>query len=93
MDERKAYIFTFGSGQRLGGNAVRICGTYAEARDAMFKGFGDGWGFQYEEDEWNKTWSSPELARLMPKERVIATYEVDGDNVHFIDGEDVREHF
>lgn len=51
-EEKKTWIFTFGSGQPYEGKFVRIHGTYGEARDKMFSLFGDTWAFQYSEEEW-----------------------------------------
>ena len=46
------YIFTFCHGQSNGGKCVRICGTYASAREKMFSLFGQNWGFQYLAKDW-----------------------------------------
>lgn len=51
--EQKNWIFTFGSGQLHEGHYVKIFGTYEEARLQMFERYGDQWGFQYSEEEWN----------------------------------------
>lgn len=51
MEERQNWIFTFGSGQPYEGHYVKIYGTFAEARDEMFKRYGRSWAMQYSEDE------------------------------------------
>ena len=49
------WIFTFGSGQKHAGHFVRIqAESWIEARREMFDRFGDQWGFQYTEEEWNE---------------------------------------
>ena len=63
VTEPQWWIFTFGSGQPNGGHYVKFYGTYGEARDKMFAKYGNKWGFQYSEKEWeyykndpNRTW-------------------------------------
>jgi hypothetical protein len=57
----KDYYFTFGSGQAFPNGYVKIRGTFASARQAMFDRFGPKWSMQYgsaEEagvDRWNLT--------------------------------------
>lgn len=60
MDDKKWYIFTFGSGQQNAGHYVKIFGTYDSARREMVCRYGLQWGFQYSEDEWE------DLHRRMP---------------------------
>lgn len=54
MEDRKNWIFTFGCGQQNEGYYVKIFGTFSEARQKMFDRYGNKWGFQYSEDEWNE---------------------------------------
>ena len=52
MEDKKNWIFTFGVGQPYEGHYVKIYGTFAQARDEMFRRFGREWAFQYSEEEW-----------------------------------------
>ena len=54
MEEKKYWIFTFGSGQLYEGYFVKIFGTFYEARSKMFELFGREWSFQYSEEEWDE---------------------------------------
>ena len=51
MKNSQDWIFTFGCGQEHAGHYVRIKGTYDDARDEMFRRYGDKWAFQYSADE------------------------------------------
>lgn len=53
------WIFTFGSGQLHEGHYVAIEGSFSEARTKMVDMFGDNWGFQYSEDEWEEMENDP----------------------------------
>ena len=53
------WIFTFGSGQQFAGHYVKIKGTFSSAREKMVERFGDKWGFQYLEKEWEKMKNDP----------------------------------
>lgn len=67
------FIFTFAVNHPLG-RYIQI--IYAEnyrlAREKMFERYGDSWGFQYTEEEWNKwqvkskNWGLPESGMLNP---------------------------
>lgn len=46
------WYFTFGFGQEHENCFTVIEGTYEEARDKMFKIYGDKWAFQYSEKQW-----------------------------------------
>ena len=48
------WIFTFGCGQKHAGKCVRIKGTYADAREKMFRLFGKEWSFQYSATQWEE---------------------------------------
>ena len=58
-DEEEKWIFTFGSGQRYQGHYVVMTGTYYEAREKMVEKYGDKWGFQYSEQEWEEMENDP----------------------------------
>lgn len=49
--EKQWYYFTFASASEYGNKCVKFYGTYSEAREQMFKHFGDKWAFQYDEKE------------------------------------------
>ena len=42
------WYFTFGVGHEQSGCYVKIHGTWAEARDEMFKRYGARWSMQYD---------------------------------------------
>ena len=52
-EERRWWIFTFGSGQKHAGHYVRFFGTFDEARQQMFDAYGRDWCMQYTEEQWN----------------------------------------
>lgn len=57
---RKEYwIFTFGKNQPHAGQAVKIAGSYGEARKKMCEKYGIKWAFQYSEKEWNEYANNP----------------------------------
>lgn len=49
--QQETWYFTFGSGQQHDGKYVVIPGTYDDARDEMFRHFGNAWSFQYASPE------------------------------------------
>lgn len=53
-EQEQWYIFTFGSGRPNGGHYVKFFGTYGSARQQMFDTYGEKWGFQYSQEEWDK---------------------------------------
>ena len=58
------WIFTFGSGQPNAGTYIKIRGTFESARKVMEERYGNRWGFQYSEEEWEdwinrKPWYIP----------------------------------
>ena len=53
------WIFTFGGDQKHAGKYVKIRGTAVSARDKMFNKYGDKWGFQYSEEEWENMKNDP----------------------------------
>ena len=53
LEERQNWIFTFGYGMKNAGHYVKIYGTYGEARNEMFRRYGDNWAFQYTEKQFN----------------------------------------
>lgn len=75
---KQYWIFTFGQGEEYGANrgkAVKIAGTYKEAREIMFEKYGNKWCGQYSEKEWNewaekKPWYVPleEIVRVIENE-------------------------
>lgn len=64
---KQYWIFTFGCGQKGAGTAVKIAGTYEEARAKMCSKYGSKWAFQYSEEEWSEYKSDPEFEWLMEK--------------------------
>lgn len=48
----ETWVFTFGCGQRHAGHFVRLSGTHDEAREKMFRLFGEEWCWQYSEEQW-----------------------------------------
>lgn len=50
-DKKQWYYFTFLYGSKNRNKYVKFYGTYSEAREQMFKHFGDKWAFQYDEKE------------------------------------------
>ncbi len=46
-EQEKDWYFTFGSGQAFPNGYVKIRGTFASARAAMFDRFGPKWSMQY----------------------------------------------
>lgn len=52
INDKRWYVFTFGSGQQHQGHYVRIYGTAQSARDKMFERYGKAWCSQYTEAEW-----------------------------------------
>lgn len=67
------WIFTFGSGQEHEGKYVRIKGTYFTAREKMFDRYGEKWGFQYSEKEWEDIKNDPQ--RWWPIETELEVIE------------------
>ena len=55
MDNKEQYwCFTFGCGQENEGFYVKVKGSFGEARAKMVERYGNKWGFQYSEEEWNE---------------------------------------
>ena len=50
----KWWAFTFGCGQKHSNHYVKIFGTYSNAREEMFKRYGEEWCWQYDYDEFIK---------------------------------------
>ena len=48
------WIFTFGQNSINAGHYVKIRGTYSQARQKMFKRYGNDWAFQYLKKEWDE---------------------------------------
>lgn len=69
--EKQYWIFTFGCGQKGAGTAVKIAGTYGEAREKMCNKYGNKWAFQYSEEEWNEYQNDPYLCELETITEVI----------------------
>lgn len=53
------WIFTFGCGHDHAGKYVKIRGTFKQARNKMFKKYGDKWCWQYSEKEWERMKNDP----------------------------------
>lgn len=50
------FIFTFYTAHPLGGKCQPIYAKdYGQAREKMCEYYGNKWGFQYTEEEWNKS--------------------------------------
>lgn len=54
------WFFTFGSGQEHEGKYVKIRGTWAYAREEMYRRYANRWAFQYSEKEWKDMENDPE---------------------------------
>ena len=67
------WIFTFSCGQKYGGYYVRIKGSFNQAREKMCAKYGDRWGFQYSEEEWEKMKNDP--CRMHPMEKELEVIE------------------
>lgn len=78
MEECKDYwICTFGCSRDIygdnAGKAVKIyASSYGEAREKMFKKYGDKWAFQYSAKDWdkiendpNRCWDMEEITEVM----------------------------
>lgn len=50
-DKKQWYYFTFTFTSENRNKYVKFFGTYSEAREQMFKHFGNKWAFQYDEKE------------------------------------------
>lgn len=50
------YYFTFLGNDPIHANHVQpiVAESYGKAREIMFSIYGDKWGFQYNEEQWNK---------------------------------------
>ena len=57
--KKEAWIFTFCGDQPNAGKFVKIYGSFNTARSKMFNKYGDKWGFQYSEKEWNDMKNNP----------------------------------
>ena len=74
--EPQYWIFTFGYGQKHEGYYVKVKGTYGEARKKMVEEYGNKWGFQYSEVEWNKYEKQKKEGTLgYPLEKYLKTIE------------------
>lgn len=64
VEQEQDWYFTFGSGQAHPNGYIRIRGTFASARAAMFEIYGDKWSFQYDSKEGDrvvKEWNMQEV--------------------------------
>ena len=55
------WVFTFGCGQKYAGFYVKITGTFSEAREKMFKRYGNKWAFQYSWEQWERMKNSSDF--------------------------------
>jgi len=65
-EEKRTWVFTFGSGQPHAGHFVKFFGTFAEAREQMCERFGTNWAFQYTEEKYEEANSN--LPDYWPRE-------------------------
>jgi hypothetical protein len=49
MNNKENWYFTFGFGHENRNGYVKIYGTFSEAREEMFKRYGQKWSMQYNE--------------------------------------------
>lgn len=67
---KEYWIFTFGKNQPHAGQAVKIAGSYGEARKKMCEKYGIKWAFQYSEKEWKEFqeqlfWKTEEIMEVI----------------------------
>lgn len=63
----KEWVFTFGYDHPHHGHYVRIKGTCEEARQEMFRRYGEAWCWQYTDEEWD-SWLTDPKCKHIPKE-------------------------